>query len=77
MNKSFMHTNKLARQLGKWKEEQELLRWKRAELMTRLREAGFTFDDIASIYGCARQYVEQIVKEHQVNKLEKPEMEMA
>lgn len=66
MNKTLLHTNKLSKQLASLKAEQEMLRWRRAELMTRLREAEFSFDEIAKIYDCSRQYVEQIVKEHQL-----------
>jgi len=62
MNKT--RTNPAA-ELGNLKEEQENLRTRRAELMSRLRDAGYSFDEIGKIYKCSRQYVEQTVKEYQ------------
>lgn len=69
MNKSTMHTRKLERQLSSLKDEAESLPLRRRELMFRLREAGFTYQKIADIYMCRRQYVEQEVsayREHDV-----------
>lgn len=68
MNNVYLHKNNPAKELGNLKSEQERLRWKRGELMTRLREAGFGLDEIGEIYGCSRQYVEQTIKEHQAQK---------
>lgn len=48
--------------LAGWKAEDEELHRKRTELFVRLRDAGFTLEHIAQIYGCTRQYVQQEIE---------------
>lgn len=60
MEKSNLKTRKWQKELQSVKDEAENLRSRRRELMYRLREEGnFTYQQIADIYMCSRQYVEQ------------------
>lgn len=50
--------------LREWKQQDEELRKKRAELMYRLNVAGFSQRRIAEIYGCRQQFVQQEISKY-------------
>lgn len=64
MNKIYLHTNNLQKQLKGLKREMEAIRDRRRELMFRLNEAGFSAERIGEVYGCSRQYVEQEISKY-------------
>lgn len=75
MNKQTLQLNKDEIRLATIKEQIDMLRMNRRELMYRLNNSGMSHVKIAAIYGCTRQYVQQEIETYSQDVTQEPRLQ--